>query len=209
MPVRQAVDSDDEEIDSSLPDEDNESEYAIEHKDQRAPLRMPVDASWFAPGRDASGASERMYLRVAPRYRDWLASFANDKRFPFRGMNHLMRWCIDQGLRKLDRVRPTPTLSTQVAALQRILYEEQIAADFAELMQQADYRVTAYLKDGAKGEAIRLVGLLVAEIELMPDGYWKGRYAKEIRTKWGALMSNAGITLNIDPDALITGDHDE
>lgn len=193
------VDEDIEELDAELPDEDQDAGYEIERHELKNPLRMPLDSALFAPGRDASGASERLFVRIAPRYRDWLASYVNDKRFPFRGMNHLVRWCLDQGLRKLDRVRPTPTLSTQVAALQALLYEEQIAADFAVLLQQAENRITAYLTDGARGEAVRLITCLVAEINVMPAGYWKGKYANEIQRRWGDLLAGAGVTLDVWP----------
>jgi len=197
---RQADETDDGEfsdLDTELPEGEQEGEFEIERHEVKRSLRMPLDVALFAPGRDASGASERLFIRIPPRTKDWLASFSNDKRFPFRGMNHLVRWCLDQGLRKLDRIRPTPTLSTQVIALQNLLYEEQIAADFATLMQQCENRVTAYLSDGAKGEALRLIQCIVTEVQSMPEGYWKGRYANEIKKRWGDLMSGAGINLNV------------
>jgi len=197
MPDRRFEEDHDDE-NTELPDEEQEAEYAIECHQLSGKLRMPLDVALFIPGKDASNATERLFVRIAPRYRDWLASYTNDKRFPFRGMNHLLRWCIDQGLRKLDRIRPTPTLSTQVAALQTLLYEEQIAADFAALMQSADARITAYLSDGARGEAIRLVHRIIDEVSLMPDGYWKGKYAREIRTRWGKLMASPGIAMMLD-----------
>jgi hypothetical protein len=201
--VRRPADPDDDdlevdwdEVDDELPDEEAGRPHHIERAGMGDPLPMLPDAQYFAPGRDAGGATERLFIRLAPRYRDWIASYANDARFPFKGMNHLVRWCVDQGLRKLDRIRPTPTLSTQIAALQNLLYEEQIAADFALVMQQTEGRIDAYVRDGAKGEACRLIQTLGAQIREMPDGYWKGKYKRAIRERWGELVRCAGVDLD-------------
>ena len=191
------TDRDDEMIDSNLdpelPDDEQPTEYEIEHKMLKTPLLMLPDIAFFTPGRDAGGASERIFVRVTPRMRDWLASYTNDKRFPFKGLNHLARWCIEQGLRKLDRIRPTPTLTTQIAAMQNVLYEEEIAAAFAQVFAQAEARISHYLQDGAKGEACRVVASLRHEIDGIPDGYWKGKYKREIQTRWGDLLKGSGV----------------
>jgi hypothetical protein len=192
--------------DPDLPDDEQPTEHSIEGKHLVTPLLMLPDIQFFTPGRDAAGTTERLFIRICPRDRDWLASFTNDKRFPFKGMNHLVRWCIAQGLRKLDRIRPTPTLSTQVAALQSILYEEQIAADFALVMSQTEMRISEYIKAGAKGEAARVIQAMRQQIELMPDGYWKGRYRTEIHTRWGDLLAAPGMAFGFDDHITTTED---
>jgi hypothetical protein len=205
--VSDVHDRDDDEQDDSPLDLDptsplsDDSPFATEHlieQKGRPGLPMPIDEKWFAAGRDAQGANERLLVRVPPRLKDWLTSAQNNQAFPFKGLSHVIRWCLLQGLMKLDRISPSPTLSTQVMAMNRVLYEEEVMADFSKTMQAAENRIGAYIRAGAKGEASRVVENLMAEVEAMPECYWRGEYLRQVETRWGSLLRTEGVGVGLD-----------
>lgn len=96
----------------------------------------------------------------------------------------------------MSRNRQGHTLKT----LEEIIRDEEILFEGFE----AFFRCTAgvvdrYLQLGAKGEARRQVAILKAEIDKMPEGFWRGEYSRELQERFGHLASAPGDGVRLTP----------
>lgn len=156
------------------------------------------DRSYIIPGQDAKGHSERIWCRVMPGHRRALGMIVASQSFPFRTMGDVIRWCIDHGIRELDRRRDSgPSVMRQVDVIMAVLQDEMYQQRFLEVFPVLQEAVSRHTAANAMGEARRLVASTKHQIEGMPEGYWRDRYLKELHAQFGHLLSGEGVALTM------------
>lgn len=160
------------------------------------PIPQKYDPSDFivAPS-DSKGVSYRLYCRVAPDLERAVEEVLASNRFPFRTLQDILRWCIREGVRKLDQMEPVTTVSKRVDIISKILNEEAHHAEFMHMFQRLQDVTQRCLADQSPGEAARIIALTKHQLESMPDGHWKDRYLSELEKQFGNFLNKAGVSL--------------
>jgi hypothetical protein len=73
-----------------------------------------------------------------------------------------------------------------------VMRDDEFADDFASVFEKVGQRISSHLGHGAIGEARRLLLTIMAHVKRMPDGYWRDKYNREIKERYGHILSSAG-----------------
>jgi len=117
------------------------------------------------------------------------------KQFPYRTKGDLFRHALHQHMRWLQTLEDVPSVSGQVDAILEIMRDEEFSNDFMTVFEKLNTRISGHVSNGADGEARRLILMVQRHIAEMPDGYWKSRYQKELKSKYGKLLGSGGAGL--------------
>jgi len=163
--------------------------------------RKRGEREFIVPGQDANGHSHRVQCRVMPAHYRALSIIYTSKKFPFRTLGDIVRWCIDRGIRELGTIAKTSEIESvlaQVDVIREILAEESHQQEFLATFDQMARTVSQHTAADAVGEARRVVALIRNQIGKMPEGYWRTRYLDELTRRFGHLLDstvNAGVAL--------------
>jgi hypothetical protein len=152
------------------------------------------EREYIIPAQDAKGHNTRLYCRAPPAVGRMASDVLQSKKYPFRTMGDLVRWCIVTGTKRLASGKGIKSVTAQADAIIDILRDEVFQLDFLEVFNNLRSVVDSYLASKASGEARRVVAQMRAQIEAMPDGYWKTRYQDELLTRYGSLLDAQGET---------------
>jgi len=150
------------------------------------------------PGQDDRGHSQRVQCRVMPIHYRALVGICNEKKFPFGTLGDAVRWCIVDGVRKLNRLRRSEKISGVIAqadVIMEMLRDEQFYMDYQNTFNTMSETVNRHLASGADGEARRLVAVVRSQIEKMPEGYWREKYLEKLKQQFGHLLRGQGVAL--------------
>jgi len=166
--------------------------YAID--DDADPLDSFTERRLIVPASDMRGRSERIWVRMQPLLIRACQMLVASKKFPWKTPGDFQRFAIADTIRRLLRDAPekVQTVHAQMEAMKDILIHEEMHAEFAGIFERASRVIEMYRSTGARDEARRLISELRAQINAMPDGYWKGKHRKELSDRYRDLMDGAG-----------------
>lgn len=157
---------------------------------------IPPARQYLIPGQDTKGHAHRVYCRVMPAHYRAMCALERSKHFGFRTTGDLVRWCIDFGVRELTERAKVPQVVSalaQVDIIREILVDEQYYLEFPSLFEQLTTTINRHLSAGAATEAVRLIALVLHEIERMSEPYWKEKYRAELMKQYGHHLDGSQI----------------
>lgn len=167
---------------------------AVDNDGNELPQKYDPGQFIVAPT-DTRGVSYRLTFRVAPDMEKAVDQILASNRFPFSTRGDVLRWCVREGLRSLEKMEPVVSVSGRLDMLTTILSEENSHAEFLSIFQHLGDTVEKYLADQAPEQATRILAIAKHQFEGMPDGHWRGRYLKELGQRFGSLMNGHGAKL--------------
>jgi hypothetical protein len=178
--------------------------------DNASPDPGPVDTAlpinerdYILPAQDSKGHHARLYCRTIPATARMVSDVHASRKYPFRTVGDLVRWCVDFGVRRLAAGKGINTVTAHADTLIAMYQDEEFQLQFLEVFTYGQKIVNTYLEAGAAGEARRVVALTRAQIEAMPDGYWKDRYREELLKRYRSLLDAPGVVAGtFDVDAI-------
>jgi len=159
--------------------------------DTNAVSALPTNVrDYLIPAADAKGHSIRLYCRVMPGVGRVVQQIVASKRYPFRTLGDLMRWCLVHGSKQLAAGGGFQSVFGQVETMMEQLAEEEQQLQFLEFFKKTQEIVDHYVVAGASGEARRVVATMRSRIEQMPEeeAYWKGRYRTELLSRYRSML---------------------
>jgi hypothetical protein len=150
------------------------------------------EREYIIPAQDAKGHNTRLYCRAPPAVGRLVSDILASRKYPFRTIGDLVRWCIVTGSKRLASGKGIKSVTAQADAIIDILRDEVFQLDFLEVFNNLRSVVDSYLASKAPGEARRVVAQMRAQIEAMPEGYWRSRYQDELLTRYGSLLDAQG-----------------
>lgn len=133
---------------------------------------------------DTRGVSYRLVFRVCPDMEKAVDQILASHRFPFTTRGDVLRWCLREGVRKLDQMEAVTSVTRRVDLLSTILNEENAHAEFMAIFEHLEETIQHYLADQAPDQAIRVVALAKHQFESMPEGHWRSRYLQELAKRF-------------------------
>lgn len=166
-------------------------------------FQLPTnERDYIVPAQDAKGHHVRLYCRAMPAIGRLVADVHASRKYPFRTMGDLIRWSIVTGSKRLASGAQIPSVINHVDAMIAVLQDEEFQLQFMEFFKILERVTGHYIKDKAAGEARRVVAAARAQIESMPDGYWKDRYRGELLNDYSSLLDAGGTggSFDVHPD---------
>lgn len=160
-----------------------EPKSAVEYKGEYDPAHFIVPAS------DTKGHGVRRDFRLSVSMDREIQVIVNSKLFPFMDASDLLRWCVREGLARLNAMEeiPNSVFGQAEAAMEiaRVLvYQKQYEAAFLQL----DEAVQGYRAVGAFTEIRKMYAQVHAKFQDMPEGFWRTHYLGELARRYGALV---------------------
>lgn len=151
---------------------------------------------FFVAPSDAKGVSYRLTFRVPPDMEKSLDQIVASNRFPFGTRGDILRWAVQEGIRKLESMEPVSSVTKRIDILSQIMNEDRSHAEFMSTFTQLDDQVSRYLAEQSPEQATRVIALVKHHFEQMPEGYWRDRYLTELKKRFGAHLANKpGVAL--------------
>lgn len=169
------------------------------------------ERDYVIPATDAKNQSVRAMCRMQPAYWRVGSEIIASKKYPFRVMGDMYRWCIVDGIKRLAAGAGINSVVAHADTIMTILTDEDYQLQFAENFTAMKRVVDRYVERNAMGKARELVTRIRTEIDRMPEGYWRDQYTGELETKYGSLLDGLrGSTANTGGTGLFaTVEHDE
>src|ERR1700751_1981315 len=151
------------------------------------------DPSEFVfPSNDFDGRSIRLRLRVPHLLDRALNKVRESGKFPFELKDDVIRWCLYEGLRKLDSMEACVSLMPlleMTVTLAQAKFDLEMFQDFFTKLD------TAILRLGDSGyqtqSARRLVKAIEELVLCMPLSRDRNRYLRGLRKRWGHLLTSS------------------
>ena len=150
------------------------------------PIEFRITAS------DTNGHSARHWFRTIPQMARQIEQVIAGKKFPYRTKGDLLRHALHRHISWLATQDKVLSVSGQVDAIVELMRDEEMAADFTTVFDKLSERISGHLSSGANGEATRLVRMVQDHIKSMPDGYWRDRYQRQMKERYGHLIDQQG-----------------
>ena len=150
------------------------------------PIEFRITAS------DTNGHSARHWFRTIPQMARQIEQVIAGKKFPYRTKGDLLRHALHRHISWLATQDKVLSVSGQVDAIVELMRDEEMAADFTTVFDKLSERISSHLSSGANGEATRLVRMVQDHIKSMPDGYWRDRYQRQMKERYGHLIDQQG-----------------
>jgi hypothetical protein len=151
-------------------------------------------ADFFVAPSDGKGVSYRLTFRVPPDMEKSLDQIVASNRFPFGTRGDVLRWAVQEGIRKLESMEPVSSVTKRIDILSNLMNEDRAHSEFMSTFTQLEDQVNRYLAEQSQEQAIRVIALTKHHFEQMPDGYWRDRYLAELKKRFGSyLNSKPGI----------------
>ena len=80
------------------------------------------------------------------------------------------------------------SVMSQVDTIKEICAEEAYQQDFIATFDLLGKTIQQHLAAKAIGEARRVVAMVKAQIEKMPEGYWRTRHLDELKRRFGHVL---------------------
>jgi len=148
----------------------------------------PDSSEFIIPASDTKGHSARHWFRCIPAMARQVEQIIQSKNFPYRTKGDLLRHALHRHMTWLSSVEPMVTVSGQVGAMLEVMRDEEMNNDFALVFEKMGERITQHLSTNSQREAARLVITVQSCINEMPDGFWKDRYQRQIKERYGSLL---------------------
>lgn len=149
------------------------------------------EEDFVIPASDTKGHAERIYFRIQPGEMRNLKSILASKKFPFRTLGDMGRLGTHMLIEMLLKMEKIASVSGQVDAVIRIVRDEEYHQEFVQTFEEISKTVNRYVSGGETRRARKVLAEIRGTIQDMPDGYWKGKYEKEIENKYGHLLNKS------------------
>lgn len=189
--------------------DESDEDVALSREDA---LGLPKrERDYVVPATDAKNQSIRAMCRMQPAYWRIASEIIASKKYPFRVMGDLFRWCIVDGIKRLAQGAGINSVVAHADTIMTILTDEDYQLQFAENFTAMKRVVDRYVERNATSKARELVTRIRSEIDKMPEGYWRDQYTNELETKYGQLLDGLrGSTANSGGTGVVaTIEHDE
>lgn len=152
------------------------------------------ERDYLIPAQDAKGHHIRLYCRAPPTIGRIVADVHASRKYPFRTMGDLVRWCIVHGAKRLAAGAGVPSVIAISDAMTAMLVDEEFQLAFLDFFQHLHRVIDNFIAAGSPGEARRVAAKCRAQIESMPDtqAYWKQRYRDELLKRYATLLDAPG-----------------
>jgi len=153
------------------------------------------DSSEFVfPSNDLDGRSVRLCLRVPHLLDQALDQVKESGKFPFDLKDDVIRWCLHEGLRKLESmeacVSAMPLLEMTVTLAQAKFDLEMFQNFFTKL----DSAVLRLCNSGYQTQSARRLVKAIEELVLcMPLSRHRNRYLRGLRKRWGHFLLGSTV----------------
>jgi hypothetical protein len=151
------------------------------------------ERAYIIPATDTKGHYTRLYCRAQPLVGRLLADVHASRKYPFRTVGDLVRYCVVTGAKRLAAAAGVESVMAQVDGMIAALQDDEFQLQYLEFFNTIKRVVDHYLEAGAPGEARRVVGKQRASIEAMPAGYWQDRYRTTLMDQYHDLLDAKGI----------------
>lgn len=158
------------------------------------------ERDYVIPAQDSHGQSLRLYCRAMPTIGRLVTDVHASKKYPFRTQGDLIRWCIVTGVKTLIKGAGIQSVMAQSDAMIAALQDEEFQLQFKEFFGLLKRIVDTFIEQGAPGEARRVVTRAQAQIESMPDGYWKKKYRDDLIAKYRQMLDAEGAGVSFSGD---------
>lgn len=152
------------------------------------------ERDFIIPAQDSKGHHVRLYCRAMPAVGRLVSDVHASRKYPFRTIGDVVRWCITDGVKRLASGAGINSVMAHADAMIAVFQDEEFQLQFLEFFNHMQRVVNTYVETGAAGEARRVVALAQAQIARMPDCYWRDRYTEELARRYGTLMAAHGVT---------------
>lgn len=156
--------------------------------------KLPVsERDYIIPAQDTKGHHVRLYCRAMPQVGRLVADVHASKKFPFRTMGDLIRFCVVRQTALLASSAGIPSVVAQMDAQIALLRDEEYQLQFLDYFSSIKRVTDLYIDQNSAGEARRVVAQQRAALDNMPEGYWKTRYIAELMQKYGKLLDAKAV----------------
>lgn len=166
-------------------------------------------ADFVISGTDHQGHNERIWARVQPQVARAISVVVKSGNFPFRTEGDLVRWAVVRGLKVLDKLEPQYGLLSAVDAINEILRQETYMQDLLQMFASMEKVISVHVADGAKGEARKLLSMVLGKVRAIQEPHWKKRCEADVMRRFGHLLEKGGGPGTLRPKAGGTGEDDE
>lgn len=167
-------------------------------KDQEGEV---VDSQQFhTSASDMKGHSLRMYYRCQPGIAAQVQMILASGKFPYTSHGDVVRHALMRLFHWLNTIAPVRGVLAQIEIINKILAQEEFADMFSGVFERISTRVSVYINANEKGEAVRLVRTVQDQIKEMDDGYWRDKYTREVKERWGHLLQQAETVNLLDSE---------
>lgn len=143
---------------------------------------------FIIPASDTKGHNTRQWFRCIPAMSGQVEQIVQSKKFPYRTKGDLLRHALHRHVKWLSSAEPTATVSGQVDAMLEILKDDEKNNDFSLVLERLNKRISQHIDAGSQREATRLVLIMQSSISEMPEGFWRDKYEKELKKRYGRLV---------------------
>lgn len=146
------------------------------------------ERDYIIPAQDAKGHHIRLYCRAMPAIGRMVSDVHQSRKYPFRTVGDLVRWCVTVGVKQLASGAGINSVMAHADAMMATFQDEEFQLQFLEFFNHLQRVTNSYVECGASGEARRVAAQTRATIERMPEGYFKDRYREELLRRYSVLL---------------------
>lgn len=152
--------------------------------------QQPDPSEFIIPASDTKGHSARHWFRCIPAMARQVEQIIQSKKFPYRTKGDLLRHALHKHMGWLVSVEPMVTVSGQVDAMLEVMRDEEMSSDFSIVFEKMGERVAQHMASNSQREATRLVLTIQTCVKEMPEGFWKDKYQRQLKERYGNLIKS-------------------
>lgn len=146
-------------------------------------------SEWNIAASDDRGHNVKMVFNVQPFIAKQCEIFLQSKCFPYDSLSALLRHAVYEHCKKLGSLEgEVKTVMGQAKAINTLLDEEQQYAEFSATFAKLSTMVSKHLGTKDRHQAVKIVTDIRRYIDVMPDGFWKRKYLKELDDNYSGLI---------------------
>lgn len=146
-------------------------------------------AHFIVPASDTKGHGVRRDFRLSVSMDREVDVIVNSKLFPFSDRSDLFRWCIKEGLARLNDMDEIPNsvwgqAEAAIEITRELVHQKQYEGTFLQLEEA----IQGYRSVGAFTEIRKMYARVQANFQNMPEGFWRTHYLGELARRYGPLV---------------------
>lgn len=145
-------------------------------------------ADFIIPAQDHNGHSERVFCRVQPALDREVDSIVQSRQWPFKTKGDMVRWCVWQGAKSLERMEPVP--NSFMAVCDNIITtcrDRDHWLAFQTSLDVLQKSVEMHMNSGSEGEAMKLLAECRAKAMLIEEPVWREKYINDMNKRFGHI----------------------
>lgn len=148
---------------------------------------------YHIPARDTNGHTDKIQFKVPPSLKALVYIIMESKVFPYPSIGYLfrdalVRHCNLLSLQPGGDVGVGSTIHA-INAMIEIVREDEFMEDFRTIFDKLEERVNEHLRRRNDKRARGLVVKTWGKIKQMEDEFWRGEYEKELRKRFGDMLT--------------------